>query len=141
MDMPARLTYPDDRIDATRGCVAIERGPLVYCLEQTDQAPEAGVDNLAIAADAKLISRPVDDPLLGRTVFIEAEAVELVRPPVRGLPYHSLRNANERLPARIRAVPYFLWDNRDGGPMRVWIPLDVNVPTVRTPIGQRLVKA
>ena len=35
--MPPRLTVADDRVDAVRGCVAIERGPLVYCLEQTDQ--------------------------------------------------------------------------------------------------------
>ena len=34
--MPPRLTVPDPRIDAVRGCVAIERGPLVYCIETAD---------------------------------------------------------------------------------------------------------
>ena len=36
LDMPVRATVPDPRIDAVRGCVAFERGPLVYCLETAD---------------------------------------------------------------------------------------------------------
>ena len=36
LDMPARITAPDPRIDAVRGTVAIERGPLVYALEEAD---------------------------------------------------------------------------------------------------------
>ena len=43
LDMTPRWTYPDPRVDAVRGCVAIERGPLVYCFEQADQpVPVAG---------------------------------------------------------------------------------------------------
>ncbi|KUM76062.1 beta-L-arabinofuranosidase domain-containing protein [Streptomyces curacoi] len=36
LDLAARLTRPDPRVDAVRGCVAIERGPLVHCLEGVD---------------------------------------------------------------------------------------------------------
>src|SRR5699024_12037531 len=36
LPMPARFTWPDPRIDAVRGQVAVERGPLVYCLESAD---------------------------------------------------------------------------------------------------------
>ena len=42
LDMPVRVTEPDPRIDAVRGCVAIERGPIVYCVESADLP--AGVD-------------------------------------------------------------------------------------------------
>ena len=48
LDMTPRWTYPDPRVDALRGCAAIERGPLVYCLEQTDQ--EARLDELSVVA-------------------------------------------------------------------------------------------
>lgn len=34
--MPSRMTVADPRVDAVRGCVAVERGPLVYCLEEAD---------------------------------------------------------------------------------------------------------
>ena len=44
------LTAPNPRIDAVRGCLAIERGPIVYCLEALDLA--AGVDLADVAVDA-----------------------------------------------------------------------------------------
>ncbi len=36
LDLPVRVTEPDPRVDAVRGCVAFERGPLVYCVESAD---------------------------------------------------------------------------------------------------------
>ena len=38
-DVAPRWAFPHPRIDAVRGCAAIERGPLVYCFEQADQEP------------------------------------------------------------------------------------------------------
>src|SRR5437763_11378818 len=46
LDMTPRWTYPDRRVDAIRGCVAIERGPLVYCFEQADHLDGARLDDL-----------------------------------------------------------------------------------------------
>jgi uncharacterized protein len=46
LDVTPRWTYPDRRVDAVRGCAAIERGPLVYCFEQADQPVR--LDELAI---------------------------------------------------------------------------------------------
>ena len=43
-----RLTYPSRRIDALRGTVAIERGPLVYCAEQADQPAGLDLEDLAL---------------------------------------------------------------------------------------------
>src|SRR5690606_8167467 len=37
LDMTPRLVHPHRRIDALRGCAAVQRGPLVYCFEQVDQ--------------------------------------------------------------------------------------------------------
>ncbi|MET0886338.1 MAG: beta-L-arabinofuranosidase domain-containing protein, partial [Mycetocola sp.] len=45
-----RWTFPDSRIDATRGTVAIERGPVVYCLESVDLPNDANVDQFVVAA-------------------------------------------------------------------------------------------
>jgi DUF1680 family protein len=36
LSLASRLTEPHPRVESTLGCVAIERGPLVYCLEQAD---------------------------------------------------------------------------------------------------------
>ena len=48
LDLTPRWTCPDRRVDAIRGCVAIERGPLVYCFEQADQLDGAQLDNLVV---------------------------------------------------------------------------------------------
>ncbi|MFG1703004.1 glycoside hydrolase family 127 protein [Nonomuraea sp. M3C6] len=122
LDLTPRHTYPHRRIDAVRGCVAIERGPLVYCFEQADQARGVEVDDLALSPGARLRVVPVANlEGVGRTVLIETEAAA-VDQPRGGLPYTSQPFAAGTL-VTATAVPYFQWDNRDGGTMRVWLPL------------------
>jgi uncharacterized protein len=112
LDTTPRLTLPDPRLDAVRGCAAIERGPLVYCLEQADQATGAELDDLAVL-DGPLRDTAAVVPGVGDTVLIEADAVHL--PGAAG--------AAGPDPVTVTAIPYFQWDNRDGRAMRVWIPL------------------
>lgn len=121
-DMTPRFTYPHHRIDAVRGCAAVQRGPLVYCFEQVDQPEGVEVDDLTLSPRAPLRVKPADDlEGVGRTVLIETDAAA-VHEPRGGLPYTTKPLATStRVTAT--AVPYFQWDNRDGGAMRVWIPL------------------
>jgi len=112
LDVTPRWTYPDRRVDAVRGCVAIERGPLVYCFEQADQLDGARLDDLAIQPGGVLGERPVTLAGVGQTIEVTAQGVRL--PPVPAGPHTSAITAI--------AIPYFQWDNRDGGPMRVWMP-------------------
>jgi DUF1680 family protein len=104
LPMPPRLTRPDERIDAVRGCLAIERGPLVYCLEQADQPDGALVDRVRIE-DGPLTEMAEPD-LLGGIAVVEAPG----------------RTSASGEPVTLRAVPYFTWANRELGAMRVWIP-------------------
>jgi uncharacterized protein len=122
LDVTPRLTYPGRRIDALRGTVAVERGPLVYCFEQADQPAGAGLDDLALDPN-DLPERDADLPGVGRTVTV-AVAGERLAPATRaGLPYGvSPDTGAAGAPATAVAIPYFQWDNRDGGAMRVWMP-------------------
>ncbi len=86
LDTRPRLTYPRRRIDALRGTVAIERGPLVYCFEQVDQPGEVDLEDLAIGIGA-LSERAETVPAIGPTVVIEADAVRLPPAASSGLPY------------------------------------------------------
>jgi DUF1680 family protein len=117
-----RLTYPGRRIDALRGTTAIERGPLVYCAEQADQPAGLDLEDLALLP-GELRDREVTLPGVGATILVEASAAAL--PPVTGaeLPYGGAPGEQAPSPATVTAIPYFQWDNRDGGPMRVWLPL------------------
>ncbi len=127
LDTTPRLTFPGRRVEAVRGTAAIERGPLVYCLEQADQP--AGID----VADLALVPGRLEETRatlegIGDTVLIRASAVHLDGRPGAGLPYHAAdgqaagaqADAGEQVTAT--AIPYFQWDNRDGRPMQVWIP-------------------
>ncbi len=130
-DVAARQVVPDPRIDAVRGCAAVERGPLVYCFEQADQPPNADLNELALADEPALRERPATLPGIGPTVLIDAEAAS-VSPgrPGRpghpagpgGLPYATRFPQAEEDRVTATAVPYFQWDNRDGRAMRVWLP-------------------
>jgi hypothetical protein len=106
LDMTPRWTLPDRRVDAVRGCAAIERGPLVYCFEQADQPPGVAVDDLVVTAGAPLAEREETLPGVGPSVQVTAPA----------------RSATGDTPATAVAIPYFQWDNRDRGAMRVWLP-------------------
>lgn len=93
LPMEPRLTRPDPRVDAVRGCVAIERGPLVYCLESADQTRR--LDAVALDRDTPLRAEHRPELLCGVTVVTAGE---------------------------LTAVPYAVWANRGAGAMRVWIP-------------------
>jgi uncharacterized protein len=130
LDVTPRWTYPDRRVDAVRGCVAIERGPLVYCFEQADQLGGARLDDLVIQPGGVLGERPVTLDGIGQTIEVTAQGVRLPpAPPAQAAPPQATTSTAPFAPAASFAsevtaivIPYLQWDNRDGGPMRVWMP-------------------
>jgi DUF1680 family protein len=116
LPMPVRLATADERIDAVRGCVAIERGPLVYAVEEADGVP---VDDLRLDPDAPLDAHHRPDLLDGVTVVTGRGTVARRDP--HPWPYAGPAVSSET-PAEITAVPYFAWANRGIGSMRVWLP-------------------
>lgn len=102
-----RLTFPDSRIDAVRGCVAVERGPVVYCLESVD------LDESDVRID--LASEPVDRD--GVVVVNGRAGTPHEHPWPYGTPDHGTGEAVE-----IPLHPYHRWARRGPSTMRVWIP-------------------
>lgn len=132
LDLTPRWTLPDRRVDAVRGCVAVERGPLVYCFEQADQPEGAAVDDIAVPSAAgqpagALAERALTLPGVGPTVQVTAPMVHLngTSPGASSAasPAGGSAAEPEAEPVTAAAIPYFQWDNRDGRPMRVWMPL------------------
>ncbi|WP_432183330.1 glycoside hydrolase family 127 protein [Streptomyces tendae] len=127
LDLTPRLTLPHPRIDAVRGCAAVERGPLVYCFEQTDQQDGVPVDELALFRDAEFEEVTHSDlDGVGPTVALRTRAAAVTGGHEAGLPYRTADGphaADTDAPVIATAVPYFQWDNRGDGAMRVWMPL------------------
>ncbi len=92
LPMSVRFVEADDRVEADRGRVALERGPLVYCLEQADNGGD--VRELTLDAPAEWQPEPRPDLLGGITVLTNGD---------------------------LTAVPYFAWGHRGAGSMAVWL--------------------
>ncbi|WP_427924364.1 glycoside hydrolase family 127 protein [Streptomyces sp. cg40] len=121
-----RLTEADPRVDAVRGCVAIERGPLVYCLEQVDH-PGGGLDDMVIDTTVPLAVKDRPD-LLGGLVTVVATGHRRHIPDQGWWPYASAGPDTGTVvtspgePVELTAIPYYAWANRQDGSMRVWLP-------------------
>ncbi len=116
--MPVERVAAHPRVLENVGRVALQRGPMVYCLEQRDHS--ADVRSILLPDKAKLTAR-FDKKLLGGVTVIAGSAVTPSLVGWQRHPYRAARNAKMRR-APIKAVPYCLWDNRQAGAMMVWLP-------------------
>ena len=115
--MPVRRIHGNPKLMGNSGQVAIQRGPFVYCIEDADFSNSV----LGVSLPGKGVLSPTFEPsLLGGLVTVNGEA-ECVEGTATGL-YHS-GEAPARKVVPFRAIPYFAWDNRTPGAMRVWIPV------------------
>lgn len=105
-----RITRPDSRIDAVRGTVAVERGPLVLCAESVDLPDDLSVTEIEVDASA-VHADGAGAVIHGRTLGHPAEP----------WPYgHPVAVPDVGL--AIPLVPYYSWGNRGPATMRVWLP-------------------
>lgn len=117
LPMPVERLVAHPRVRQDAGRVALQRGPLVYCLEQIDNGET--LSGLAVPPAARFRAR-FDRKLLGGTVVIEFSG-RRQRPQEWKdrlyLPADRVRSQ----PAKAKAVPYCLWGNRTPGEMLVWL--------------------
>lgn len=98
LDMPTELVAADPRVKEDTGKRAVQRGPLVYCLEQTDNK---NMDEAQLDEQMQFAVVPGTGKLEGMNI-LKAQARD------HGLTF----------------IPYFAWDNRDPGKMKVWVDLE-----------------
>ena len=119
LDLPvaARWTWPDPRVDAVRGQVAVERGPLVLCLESTDLG--AGVNGARVRTDAP----PVEQ---GGVVRVPTATLEFAEEPWPYGPHDAVDGSvrGEVDHGFVPLVAYHRWANRGPSTMRVWMPTE-----------------
>lgn len=121
LGMSPRLTEAHPWVESTRGCLAIERGPLVYCLEQPDQ--QAPVYDLEIDPAAPLTAEWQPDLLEGVSV-VRGSGYEIDRAGWEGSLYRRYQPgaALPKQPVPLTAIPVYAWANRGPNAMKVWIP-------------------
>lgn len=116
LPMPVRRVAAHPKVKANSGRLAIQRGPIVYCLEGCDH--NVPVSKVGLSATAPLAPVRRDDLLGGVTVLTgKGEVAEETEWENR-----LYAPASPARPVEITAVPYCVWDNREAGEMAVWIP-------------------
>ncbi len=116
LDMPVRLTEAHPRVEAARGAVAVERGPLVYAAEGLDQAGAHPYD-LCLDTSAALDVR--ESERFGGTVLVQTRGY--VHAGTRPLYRTKSEAGSERRPGTIELIPYFCRANREKSPFAVWL--------------------
>jgi DUF1680 family protein len=114
LDLAVRVTEPDPRVDALRGCVAFERGPLVYCVESVDLPDGAVLEDLRWdpTRPADTEARPdLGDGVVGLSVPAIVEAAG-----------SDGGGTAPGATTTVAGIPYYAWANRGTGGMRVWLP-------------------
>jgi DUF1680 family protein len=120
LPMPAQLMEANPLVEEIRNQVAIQRGPLVYCLESPDLPEGVRVQDVVVSANTTLAAQH-DADLLGGVTVIDANVQ--IRPTENweNNLYRPLRAGSER-PAKVRFIPYYAWSNRGPSEMSVWLP-------------------
>jgi len=121
-DMPVRYTMSHSYVEENINQVAVERGPLVYCVEGMDTELET-LDDILLKLEGTQF-KPVDYVVGNREVVaLEGEAYCVQRSGYdRNALYQNFKyDGLEKTPLRL--IPYFAWDNRGYDEMRIWLPI------------------
>ena len=131
LDLAVRLLAANNAVKEARGMAALARGPITYCLEEADDGKDLHLLSLNVEAirtqgiQTKTIS-------IGDQEVTALEVPGFREPSERGGPLYRdlLYSAVGEAPAEIKRdealltfVPYYAWDNRGSGEMRVYVPL------------------
>jgi len=124
MPMPARFTVAHPSVDAVRGEVAIERGPVVYCLESPDSPDGVDLNHIEVLVDEPLAERVAEDLPGGPGVVVEVAAVMRDDSAWAGTGWFALDEEPAESGRRVTltAIPYRLWANRGPSVMRIFVP-------------------
>jgi DUF1680 family protein len=116
-----RFTWPDPRIDAVRGCAAVERGPLVYCAESIDLPPGLDLADLLVDTSSEPVER--DGRVTVRGPGGTGEG------PGQAWPYGGrVRAGRDGGAVEFTLSPYHRWAERGPTAMRVWLPVLPGAP-------------
>ncbi len=98
LPMDIHQVIANQQVEDDRNKIALERGPLVYCIEETDNH---SLNDIKIQDGIRL------------TTNFEKELLNGVQ---------VIRGKYSGIPGDFMAIPYYSWDNRGDAPMKVWLP-------------------
>jgi hypothetical protein len=122
-EMRPRLVRANPLVREDAGRVALERGPLVYCLEQPDQPGFSLLDATLLDDGSSFVSEFQPD-LLGGVLVLKHRGTVVDHPFSSEPLYRAFRERVERPGnvVKLTFIPYYAWANREPSRMEVWVP-------------------
>jgi len=124
--METELVASNLRVAEDRGRVAVGRGPIIYCMEGTDQSRGVALSDVAININERAGNKFQDEfkaDMLGGIQLLRHEG-RVYEGSSAEMPLYmstDLRPAKTR-PQNLTFIPYYVWANRQPSPMQVWTP-------------------
>jgi len=108
-------------VEEVRNQVAVQRGPMVYCLESPDLPNGTDIDDIALTATTAFKAQ-YDPKLLGGITVMKANAQYLPEKDWNNTLYRKVSTDKPKV-VEVSLIPYYAWGNRGESEMTVWIPL------------------
>lgn len=124
LPMPARLMEANPLVEETRNQVAVQRGPLIYCLESVDLPAGRKIFDVEIPSDINLKPEPLT---IGQNhvMLLEGKANLVENSNWKGQLYRQVSQEKPQS-VPVKLIPYYAWGNRGHTDMEVWMPLTGN---------------
>ncbi len=108
-------------VEETTNQVAVQRGPIVYCLESVDLPSGVEIEQVLIPQDIQLQER-YDADFLQSVTLIEGTALAKRTAKWGKELYREVKTKTTR-DFKLRLIPYYAWANRGPSEMSVWLPV------------------
>lgn len=113
-DMEPRVVKANSKVEADRGRIAIERGPIVYCAEWPDN--NFKIQSLLMPDKPEFSIESKSDMLYGINV-LQTKGQSL---------FYDDNGMLQTKPVSVSLIPYYAWAHRGDGEMAVWLPQDIS---------------
>ena len=120
-DMEPRTVRANHKVEADRGMISVERGPLVYCAEHPDN--KFDIMGVLVNQEPKFTlgkGEIAGTPIL--TLITDAQTLNF-----------NKQGRLETQDQTLTLIPYYAWCHRGSGKMRVWLPQDLNATNPSQP--------
>jgi len=124
-DMTAQMLRANPLVREDAGRVAVERGPLVYCIESPDQPGLTSLFDMELTSPAEAFREEFRGDMLGGVTVLRHRGV-VAEKPLADEPLYRVAAQEGRTPVKpldLTLIPYYAWANRGLTAMEVWIPL------------------
>ncbi|SHE68507.1 hypothetical protein SAMN05444405_102296 [Bacteroides luti] len=113
-DMEVRTVKANQQVEADRGKISVERGPLVYCAEWPDN--DFSIQSVIMNKKPVFTVEKKSDLLYG---------IDMIQTDAQALNYDDKGKLIAK-DVKLNLIPYYAWAHRGSGDMAVWLPIDLN---------------